>query len=118
MDSPPPVRNRPYDTSEPSSLGQVLSKLFAARGYGRAMARRQLEELWRQATGNEWATQTRILNLRNGVLNVAVGNSALLAELAGFHKQDILERLRRDPAGAGVRDLKFKLQGEIRRSQR
>lgn len=118
MDTLPPVRHQPYDTSEPSPLGEVLSKLFARRGYGQALAQRQLDDLWTTAAGPEIALKTRVLNLRNGVLNVAVGNSALLGELASYHKQEILLRLQADRAGVPVRDLKFKLQGDIRRDKR
>jgi hypothetical protein len=109
----PQSRRVPYDTSEPESLGGVLSKLFALRGLGRPQAQRQLQELWQRAAGPELDSQTRVLHLKNGVLHVAVSNSALLGELAAFRKTELLQALAADTAPIRVRDLKFKLRGTL-----
>ncbi|SFI15654.1 Protein of unknown function [Planctomicrobium piriforme] len=107
-------RARPYDTSEPDTLGSVLSKLFALRGYGRPQAGRVLQELWTSAAEPALLAQTKVLSLKNGVLQVGVSNSALLSELAAFRKMELLEILRKSPAGAKIRDLKFKLRGDLK----
>lgn len=111
----PSVRARPYDRSEPDPLGNVLSQLFALRGYGRVQGQRQLSEHWQEAVGAETAALTKVLGLKNGVLQVAVANAPLMNELASFRKGEILEAMRSQAAGLKVREIKFKLRGDLQR---
>src|SRR5947208_170180 len=78
----------------PELLGEVLARLFTARGWGRRQARLHLERAWAEAVGPEFAAQTRVVALRRGVLEVVVANAVLLQELAHFHKRRLLEGLR------------------------
>jgi predicted nucleic acid-binding Zn ribbon protein len=98
---------------EPAALGEVLSRLFALRGYGRPQAQRQLHEAWNRAAGAELAPQTRVLVLKQGVLHVGVANSALLSELTAFRKPELLEGLQAAAPQLRVRDIKFKLRGDL-----
>ena len=59
------------------------------------------------------AGQTRVLGIKRGVLHVAVGNAPLLAELTTFHKPSLLEALQADDVGCRIRDLKFRLNGDM-----
>ncbi|HZT79558.1 MAG TPA: DUF721 domain-containing protein [Gemmataceae bacterium] len=92
----------------PELLSEVLSRLFAARGWGRRQDRLRLEQAWAEAAGPEWAAHTRVGPLRRGVLEVAVSNAVLLQELAHFHKRRLLEGLRRRLPGTTVHDLRFR----------
>ncbi len=103
------MKPRP-ESLDPRPLGDVLSHLFALRGYGRVQADRRLRDLWRQAAGEQIAARTRVLGLKNGVLQIGVANAALLSELAAFHRTALLEALRKTPDSAGIRDLKFRLK--------
>ncbi len=94
-------------------LGDVLSQLFALRGYGRVRGDRQLHDVWREVAGEQIASQTRVAGIRNGVLQVGVASSALLSELAAFHKFSLLERLQAEHASLRIKDLKFKLRGDL-----
>jgi predicted nucleic acid-binding Zn ribbon protein len=91
----------------PEPLGEILSRLFAARGWGRRQDRLRLEEAWAAAAG-EAAPQTRVAGLRRGVLEVVVGNAVLLQELAHFQKRRLLEQLRRRLPGTTLTDLRFR----------
>jgi hypothetical protein len=91
----------------------VISKLFAARGYGRPQADRQLHDLWKRAAGEEIARSTRVLGLKNAVLQIGVANSALLSELASFRKQELLARLKEQDKQLKLRDMKFQLRGDL-----
>lgn len=106
------MKPRP-ESRDPRALGDVLSHLFALRGYGRARADRALHDLWRQAAGEQIATRTRVLGLRNGVLQVGVSNAALLGELAAFHRPSLLEALQRSAPDGSIRDVKFRLKGTL-----
>ena len=92
----------------PEPIGEILSRLFAARGWGRRQDRLRLEEAWAEAAGPELAPHTRVAALRRGVLEVHVANAVLLQELAHFHKRRLLEHLRRRLPGSSVKDLRFR----------
>ncbi|HWL07657.1 MAG TPA: DUF721 domain-containing protein [Planctomicrobium sp.] len=109
-----PSRERPYDTTEPEGLGSVLSSLFARKGYGKAQSSRQLHELWNDSVDIDVAAVTKVLNLRNGVLQVAVANSAMLSELASFRRMEILAKLKETTSGHQIKDLKFKLRSQLK----
>jgi predicted nucleic acid-binding Zn ribbon protein len=92
----------------PELLGEILSRLFTARGWGRRQDRLRLERIWSEAVGPENALQTRVAGLRRGVLEVEVASSALLQDLAHFQKRRLLEALRRLLLGTSLIDLRFR----------
>jgi hypothetical protein len=96
------------DRSGPERLGDVLGQLFVARGWGRRLERLQLETAWAEAAGPAIAGATRLGNLRRGVMEVIVGNAALLQELAHFQKRTLLEAFR-SRTNNKVLDLRFRL---------
>ena len=100
----------------PELLKEILSRLFAARGWGRRQERLHIEKAWAEAVGPEMEAHTRILGLRRGLLEVEVDNAVLLQELAHFHKRRLLEQLRSRLAGTPVNDLRCRavvqVQGE------
>ncbi|MCS6850389.1 MAG: DUF721 domain-containing protein [Gemmataceae bacterium] len=91
----------------PEALGEILSRLFAARGWGRRQERLQLEEAWARVVGPALADQTQVGMLRRGVLEILVHSSVLRHELAQFHKRRLLDELRRLLPGRVLRDLRF-----------
>jgi predicted nucleic acid-binding Zn ribbon protein len=92
----------------PELLKEVLSRLFAARGWGRRQGRLHLEDAWAEAAGPEIVKHTRVLQLRRGVLEVEVDNGVLLQELAHYHKRRLLEQLRGRLPGTTVNDLRLR----------
>lgn len=104
-------RTRPAEG--PQSLGNIVSRLIALRGYGQTGAQRQLAQLWRDAAGTEVSRKTKVLGVRNGTLLIGVGNSALLSELAAFHRQELLRKVREADRDGLIRELKFRLRGDL-----
>jgi predicted nucleic acid-binding Zn ribbon protein len=97
------------ESQPPEALAEILSKLFAARGWGRRQERLRLERAWEEAAGPEVARQSRVNALRRGVLEVEVASAVLVQELASFHKRRLLEALRRVLAGRpAVNDIRFR----------
>jgi predicted nucleic acid-binding Zn ribbon protein len=92
----------------PENLGEILARLFTARGWGRRQGRLHLEKAWAEAAGPDFAAKTRVAALRRGVLEVTVGNAVLLQELAHFHKRRLLEDLRGRLPHTPVTDLRFR----------
>ena len=93
----------------PKALGDVLSNLFAERGYGRLQAVGELEAAWATAVGEVGARQTQLGGVRQGVLNVTVAHPALLEELSSFQKPRLLAILRRDVPGTPILDIRFRV---------
>ena len=95
-------------TKGPEPLGEILSRLFAARGWGRRQGQLRLERAWEEAVGTAHAPCTRVAGLRRGVLEVEVNNGVLLQELAHFHKRRLLAELRQRLPGTTLTDLRFR----------
>jgi predicted nucleic acid-binding Zn ribbon protein len=93
---------------DPENLADILSRLFVAQGWGRKSERGKLEEAWAAAIGPEFASQTRVMSLKRGVVEVQVRNPVLLQELAHFMKRKLLESLRTQLPGTPIHDLKFR----------
>ena len=92
----------------PEGLREILSRLFTARGWGRRQDRLHLERAWNETVGPEFAPQTRVGNLRRGVLEILVGNAVLLQELTQYHRRRLLEQLRRRLPNTPITDLPFR----------
>jgi len=92
----------------PENIGEILSRLFTARGWGRRQERLCLEEAWADAIGPEGIKQTRVGALRRGVLEVTVASAALMQELASYQKRRLLTELRRRLPGTTLTDLRFR----------
>ena len=99
-------------TAEPQHVRKVLSELIALKGLARVHGIEQLQQAWRTVAGDDIGRCSRAIELTRGVLHVGVGNSAVLNELAGFHKQVLLEQLRQKFAHLKIREIKFRLKTE------
>ncbi len=92
----------------PEPLGEILSRLFTARGWGRKQERLRLEQAWNRAAGGKTTEHTRVGALRRGVLEVTVDNAVLLQELAHYQKRRLLEQLRKLLPGTILTDIRFR----------
>lgn len=104
----PKQRKRGTEPAGPELLGEIVSRLFAARGWGRRQGRLQLEEAWSEAIGPRDAPHTSVGGLRRGVLEILVDNAVLLQELAHFRKRCLLEQLRGQLPNTTIHDLRFR----------
>jgi predicted nucleic acid-binding Zn ribbon protein len=93
----------------PRPLSDILGELFTVRGYGRLHARQELEDAWNRAVGDPGCHQTRLGEVRRGVLNVTVAHSTLLEELSAFRKSILLKALRSDAPATVIHDIRFKV---------
>lgn len=104
--------------SGPRPVAQALSELIVRRGLAREQAGAQLQAAWAEAVGPQFAAQTRVVGLKRGVLEVGVGNAALLSELVSFHNQSLLDTLQTSRPELSVRSLKFRLKSSISQPKR
>ena len=98
----------------PQRLAFALNELIALRGYARSRGDADLQSAWRSAAGETTAKLTRAVAIRRGVLHVSVAHAALLAELNGFFRETLLEKLTKLHPHLKIRDLKFKLDSNIK----
>ena len=91
------------------ALSDILGELFVVRGYGRLRARQELESAWNAAVGEATRCQTQLGEVRRGVLSVTVAHSALLEELAAFHKPELLAALRSHAPATLIHDIRFRV---------
>jgi hypothetical protein len=89
----------------PEGIGEILGRLFTARGLGRRQDRLHLERAWNEAAGPVHSAHTRIGALRRGVV---VDNAVLMQELAHYHKRRLLEALRKRLPNTPLSDLRFR----------
>jgi predicted nucleic acid-binding Zn ribbon protein len=93
----------------PRPLSEILGDLFTVRGYGRLLARQELDNAWNAAVGEPYCRQTRLGEVRRGVLNVTVAHSTLLEELVAFRKLALLEALRAGAPAMTIHDIRFRV---------
>jgi predicted nucleic acid-binding Zn ribbon protein len=93
----------------PRSLPDILGELFTVRGYGRLWARQELEDTWNKTVGEPYCRQTQLGEVRRGVLNVTVADSALLEELVSFRKATLLAALRSGALATAIHDIRFRV---------
>lgn len=101
--------NSPSRGRGPRPISEILAELFAARGLGRIQSAKRLEDAWNEAVGEPNRRQTKVGEVRRGVLNVTVAHSSLLEELAAFQKPKILESLRQNMPDIQVLDIRFRV---------
>lgn len=89
------------------SLSDILGELVTVRGYGRSWIRQILENAWNTAIGEPDCHQTRISEMRRGVLHVTVAHPSLLEELAAFRKSTLLASLQ--SSAPGICDIQFRV---------
>lgn len=92
----------------PKPIADVLAELLARRGYARVQSAAVCADAWRAAAGEMLAPFTRAGAVRRGVLEVIVGNSALVQEMS-FEKKRLIERLAELLPDEKIRDLKFRV---------
>jgi predicted nucleic acid-binding Zn ribbon protein len=97
------VRVRPV-----KPMRDVLSQLLAKRGYAQVQTAATCQAAWREAVGEKLAAATRPGNVRRGVLEVLVRNSATLQELA-FVKVKAVRTLNQLVPEQKIRDVRFRV---------
>ncbi len=101
----------------PSSLGTALSELFALKGYANTKGNAQLVEAWEAVAGERIASMTTVLGVNRSVLQIGVASSAMLNELASFHKLRLVEELKSKYPAMKVKDVKFRLRGDLAKGE-
>jgi predicted nucleic acid-binding Zn ribbon protein len=92
----------------PKKLGDLLGLIMARYGYAQSAGRAELERVWKEIAGERVREHTRLGSIRRGILEVAVDSHALLADLEGFEKHDLLEKLQEKLGPQTIKGIKFR----------
>jgi hypothetical protein len=92
----------------PQPIAEAVAQLMAARGYARVQSSAEMDQVWSGAVGEALAAHCRPGNLRRGVLEVIVANSAVMQELE-FLKRKILKELAQMTSNKKIRNLRFRI---------
>lgn len=92
----------------PRQMRDVLSQLLAKRGYAQVQQSASCTAAWREAVGERIAGDTRPGNVRRGVLEVLVRNSAVMHELS-FVKSKVLKSLAKLAPDQGIKNLRLRV---------
>lgn len=111
--SPATDQGRTRPASVPGTLGAALSQLIALKGLAHERGDAQLEKTWAEVAGERITGRTVVMGMHRGVLQIAVASSAMLNELAAFHKGRLVAELQAREPRLKLRDIKFRLRGDL-----
>ena len=86
-------------------MADVIPQLMARRGYSRLLSHDDFNDVWMQISG-PLSEHSRPGRFRRGVLEVIVGNSAVMQEL-NFRKRQLLKSLQESLPDQKFSDLRF-----------
>ena len=102
------VNRRQVHPRLPQKMADVLSGLFAKRGYAQVQTASNCEQAWRVTAGAKLAPHSRPGNVKRGVLEITVRNSAAMQELT-FQKKQLLAKIAGLLPEQKIKDLKFRV---------
>jgi predicted nucleic acid-binding Zn ribbon protein len=102
------VARRQYYQRNPERIADTLSTLMSRRGYAQVEAASERTAAWQNAVGTRMARHCRIGNIRGGVVQVTVCNSAVLQELT-FRKNELIQKLAAALPDQKVKDIRFRI---------
>ena len=99
-------RNKLSTSSGVSKIGDVLPQLIVKFGLHRRRNLEQIEEAWRQAVGEPYATVTHVSGLLRGTLTIKVPHNAFMQELS-FRQSELLVTLGTLVEGEKIKKIRF-----------
>ena len=101
---------RPQRSSVPEGLGDILGREVRRvskeqRGVDRARTK------WLEVVGPVLGPRTSVISYRASILRVRVESSALLQELAGIYKRELISAMASGADPVAVRNIEFELAG-------
>lgn len=101
-------RRRRVPVRPAKKMGDVVGQLLVKRGYANVQQASSLEALWNAAVGERFVPQTKAGQVKRGVLEVLVSNSAVMQELT-FSKAKLIKALGVTAADHQIKDIRFRV---------
>ena len=93
----------------PREVREVVEGLMRGGKLARMKRQGGLARVWGDVVSPEIAAHTRAERFHRGTLTVVCSSSAMLSELANFHKEELLMKLRDACKTRRIERLEFKL---------
>jgi len=102
--------------SFPSSVGEVLERLFNKLSIDKKLKEVNALKLWEEVTGEKISQHSLPLFVRKGNLFVRVDNSGWLTQLT-YLKHEIISELNQRLGGESIKNIYFRL-GEVKKKRK
>jgi hypothetical protein len=102
------VKSRQFFHRKPKKAADLIAQLMARKGYNQSTAVDELKTAWEAIGDRRWVKQTQPGNIRKGVLEVMVANSALLQQLQ-FARQNLVTALQQQLPQNKIKDIRFRI---------
>lgn len=102
------IKSRQRFLRKPKKAADLVAQLMARKGYNQSVARDELKMAWEAVADNRWSQQTQPGNIRQGVLEINVANSALLHQLE-FTRQSLVAALQQRLPQNNIKDIRFRI---------
>lgn len=93
--------------SSPSSLKNALTRLIRRKGLVNRSASDALNAEWNRIVGPKIGQRSTARRIRDGILEVAVTNSAAMEELRSFLHESVLEQLQTSLPESNIRSIRY-----------
>lgn len=100
--------NEKKQIREPETVGALAKQVLRSIGVDRSGKNLKVRRAWEEAAGEEVSACTRVEALKDNVLVVLVESSALMSELAGFRRKEILDYIKEKYPRLGILEIDFK----------
>ncbi|MEP3479847.1 MAG: DUF721 domain-containing protein [Fuerstiella sp.] len=95
----------PYD--KPKMLGNLLNGLIRRKGIAEESSVGGLADTWKKCCDERVAAKSYVRRQKGDLLEIAVTNGAILEELTGFLKHDLLKQMQQAHPESDIKSLKF-----------
>lgn len=95
----------PYD--KPKALGSLLNGLIRRKGIAEESSVGGLADTWKNCCDERVAAKSYVRRQKGDLLEIAVTNGAILEELTGFLKHDLLVQMQQAHPESDIKSLKF-----------
>lgn len=92
----------------PKAIANVVNKIVVKRGFAETKCSAQLETVWQEVAGKQMAEQTRLGNVRKGVLDVFVKSSSAMQHYSML-KSTLVQNFKNKYPEAGIENIRFKI---------
>ena len=98
--------------SQPKEIRDVLQRVLPGLKPPRGRAVERLQTAWREVTKGKAAGQSRVKQLKLGVLIVEVDSAPMMHHLSEKGKEGLLEELRGKVEGVYIKEIRTRLARE------
>ncbi|MDI6759468.1 MAG: DciA family protein [Candidatus Brocadiaceae bacterium] len=98
--------------SQPKEIRDVLQRVLPGLKPPRGRAMERLQTAWREVTTGKTAGQSRVKQLKQGVLIIEADSAPMIHHLSEKDKECLLEELRRKVAGIYIKEIRTRLARE------